>query len=43
MKKIFSHVFLSTKTFSHLVISMVTKMRVGTKNVVYDNTTKNGH
>ncbi len=31
MKKIFSHVFLSMKTFSHVVICMVAKIWLGTK------------
>jgi hypothetical protein len=31
MKKVINYVVLSMKTFSHLVISMVTKIRLGTK------------
>jgi hypothetical protein len=44
MKKIFSRIlFLSMKTFSHVVISMVIKIRLGTKNDIYDYMTRNGH
>jgi len=43
MKKIFSHVFLSMKTFSHVVIFMVTKIQLGKKNGIYEYMTKNGH
>jgi hypothetical protein len=36
MKKIFNHIVLSMKTFSHVVISMVSRIQLGTKNGIYD-------
>jgi len=42
MKKIFSHVIVFMKTFSYVVISMVTRLELGTKNGIYDCMTRNG-
>ncbi len=42
MKKIFSHVFLPMKILCHVVISMVTKIRLGTKSGIYDYMIRNG-
>jgi hypothetical protein len=42
MKKIFNHIILYMKTFSHVVISMVTKIRLNIKNGIYDYMTISG-
>jgi hypothetical protein len=39
MKKIFSHIVLSMKTFNHVVISRVTRIQLGTK-ALYDCITR---
>ncbi len=43
MKKILNHIILSMKVFSHVVISMVTKIQLSKKINIYDYMTKNSY
>ncbi len=43
MKKFFSHVVVFMNFFSYVVISMVTRLQLGTKHGIYDCMTTNGH